>query len=347
MIRNHSQIRVDSKDARQRFDLPRIRLPHPHFDATSSTNVLRFLSQADEILNDSNSSSDLIGTTIWQICGVLHTQRRTLLQQDWRAFIEKIRLHPLCKTLHNDAFTYRSFSKPRGYSGDAVLLDYIYGTEHFWSAPEMNGIGQRIFRWSTVSAACQGVKARRAIIADTINQVANSVHRPDVMSLAAGHLREAEFCSAIVRQKLKRLVAVDSDPKSVAIIGQEYGGYGVEPIHATAREIISGKVNAGKFDLIYSSGLCDYLSDSMCQRLALNLFEMLKPGGKLLLTNFVDNIESVGYMEAYMDWNLIYRDRIQMMSMTKRIPDRMLQSIQCFSEENFNVIFLVAERNHN
>lgn len=35
--------------------------------------------------------------------------------------------HFLRGLLHQDPFTYRAFSKPRGYAGDAVMTDYIYG----------------------------------------------------------------------------------------------------------------------------------------------------------------------------------------------------------------------------
>ena len=35
--------------------------------------------------------------------------------------------HAVRDLLLNDPFTYRAFAKPRGYAGDAVMMDYIYG----------------------------------------------------------------------------------------------------------------------------------------------------------------------------------------------------------------------------
>ena len=40
----------------------------------------------------------------------------------------QILTHPLGELLHRDPFTRRGFDKPRGYAGDAVLIDYLYAT---------------------------------------------------------------------------------------------------------------------------------------------------------------------------------------------------------------------------
>src|SRR5262249_44121844 len=56
----------------------------------------------------------------------LQTQRVKSSERDWAAFVELCLRHPLRALLHQDPFTYRAYSKPRGYAGDAVLLDFIY-----------------------------------------------------------------------------------------------------------------------------------------------------------------------------------------------------------------------------
>ena len=321
-----------------------LRLPSPHFKATSDKTVLEFMDVAVKRLKDRNITNKEVGNTILELYAVLHLRRRQASAEQWSQCIELVRQHPIQTVIHEDAFTRRAFEKPRGYAGDAPLLDHMYATEHFWPRPEMSWIGQRIYRWTTLCSACEGVKSRRQVIAETIDATAQRHKDAQVMSLAAGHFREAELSTSIIRHKLGRVVAIDSDPQSLQLIDKDYGRYGISTIHATARELISGKMDLGEFDLVYTSGLCDYLGDSMCQRLALNLFRKLRPGGKLLLTNFLDNVEAVGYMEAFMDWNLIYRNRVQMMEMTSRIPERMIRNVSCFSEENYNVIFLSIER---
>ncbi len=342
--RNQPVARRNPSATDARVDNTHLLLPSPKFEVGRDEPVLMFLDVALSRLEDPDVDGEQVAELLRHIYAVLHLRRRDLDLAGWHAFVEKCRRHRIARVLHEDALTRRAFAKPRGYAGDAELLDYIYGTEHCWDPPPMSELGQRLHACTTLSSACQGVKSRRGIIADIIDQLSRQIDRPHVLSLAAGHLREAELSAAVIRRQLGRLVAIDSDPLSLQLIDREYGRYGVQTVHASAREVLSGRIDLSGFDLIYSSGLCDYLNDAMSQRLAAELFDRLNPGGTLLLTNFDHDIEGVGYMEAFMDWNLVYRDRLEMMRMTARIPNRQIGQITVFPEENYNVLFIAIER---
>src|SRR5258708_32674254 len=66
-----------------------------------------------------------------------------------------------------------------------------------------------------------------------------------------------------------------------------------------------------RFDLAYCAGLFDYLPDRACRQLIEFLYNMLGPGGLLLVTN-ADLHPSRGEMECFLEWHLIYRNAKQM-----------------------------------
>ena len=63
------------------------------------------------------------------------------------------------------------------------------------------------------------------------------------------------------------------------------------------------------FDLIYCSGLYDYLTDRVCQALNNHLYSWLRPGGLLVIGNFGPDTPGQNLMEHLMDWFLIYRNQ--------------------------------------
>jgi len=73
-------------------------------------------------------------------------------------------------------------------------------------------------------------------------------------------------------------------------------------------------------DLVYAAGLYDYLSQPLATRLTKTMFDMLRPGGKLQVANFVPDHPEVGYMETFMQWSLIYRTESQLEDVAKEIP---------------------------
>jgi len=274
----------------------------------------------------------------------LQARRLELNDSAWGEFARLCLDHPLRQLLHEDPFTYRAFSKPRGYAGDAALLDFIYGEEEGWPAPEASAMGKSIFASTTCSSACEAVRARRAFIADLVDRIVEEVPYPHLLSIAAGHLREAELCAAVKRRKLGRYVALDSDQESLAEVQRSYGRFGVEPVAATVRQLLTHRVDLGRFDFVYATGLFDYLPLAAARRLTAAMFQMLRPRGRLLIANFLPGILDVGYMESFMSWKLIYRDRGAMIQLADEIPQEQIREIRIVAEENQNIIFLLVTK---
>ncbi|HUG90109.1 MAG TPA: class I SAM-dependent methyltransferase [Planctomycetaceae bacterium] len=266
--------------------------------------------------------------------------RRDGSPENWRDMLAECRRHPLLPLIHEDPLTRRAFTRPRGYAGDAVILDYIYGREELWPEPDATPIGRAIFRYTTGAPAAEGVRARRGFMAELIDRLAESVPHPHVLSIASGHLREANLAAAVRRRRLGRLVALDADAESLREVASCYGPYGVETCHADFRKLLAGRSGLGRFDLVYSTGLFDYLHHAAGRRLVTAMFNLLSPGGRLVVANFLPDIRDIGYMEAFMDWNLVYRTRHEMIELTRDVPQPKIHSLRIWAEEGQNIIFL-------
>ncbi len=67
------------------------------------------------------------------------------------------------------------------------------------------------------------------------------------------------------------------------------------------------KTDPGKFHFIYSMGLFDYLSTPVAKAIINKLYQLLMPGGKLVVGNFHVSNPSKHFMEYWGDWHLIHR----------------------------------------
>jgi hypothetical protein len=261
--------------------------------------------------------------------------------QEWKEFVRLCMLHPICQLVHQDPFTHRAYAKPRGYAGDAVLLDYIYGDEGRCTPPEgTSEIGRAIFDYTIKATAAEGVRARAHLVAETVDRLAMEVHRPNILSVAGGHLREASLSGALKQKRLGRWTVVDWDAESLQQIERDYSRYGVETKAGTVRQLLTGNLQPGEFDFIYTTGLFDYLQQSIGQRLVQRMFELLRPRGQILVANFLPKIRDIGYMESFMDWYLIYRSAPEMLDLGMTIDQTQVRDIRISAEDLQNIMFL-------
>jgi hypothetical protein len=79
-------------------------------------------------------------------------------------------------------------------------------------------------------------------------------------------------------------------------------------------------------------------------RLTALLFGMLRSGGRLLVANFAEYPPETGYMEAFMDWWLTYRDEDDMRAMLAEVPMDQLATVRLFRDSVDNVIYLELTR---
>lgn len=114
----------------------------------------RLLRLLDRYLADLESSEGApAGPVVTPIASALSEYRSGVSSDEWRESIRhEVRPHPLLARLHEDPFSSHGFRKPRGYAGDAVLLDFIYGAGANTGLVETPAAWARLFTVSAWSA---------------------------------------------------------------------------------------------------------------------------------------------------------------------------------------------------
>jgi SAM-dependent methyltransferase len=277
----------------------------------------------------------------------LRNVRRGLSQSEWFSLVsETILRHPIAETLLSCPLTRRSNEKPRGYAGDAELLDHIYGLGVAASAPHPATLAGQVYYYTVNSPACRAVRERREILSREIDKAAaqSAPRGARILSIACGHLREAELSEALRGGRISKFIAADQDEQSLAEAARAYGGFGVETEVATVRSIISKKSVYEDMDLVYAAGLFDYLADPIGRRLVERMFGFLRPGGRLLVANFTPSVPDVGYMESFMDWRLIFRTPDEVRGLCDGLDVDRVSGIDVFEDRAGTIAYATAQK---
>ncbi|MBB3454884.1 SAM-dependent methyltransferase [Rhizobium sp. BK313] len=276
----------------------------------------------------------------------LHQIRRRFHASIWSEIVFLAQNHPVTHFLFQDPFTRWSFDKPRGYSGDAHLLDFIYG--HSKVETEIaasTDLGRTIYEYTKNASSSVAVRERRDLLARRVDDFAKD--RPgsaEVLAVASGHLREAALSTALRERKIRRWIALDQDPLSVGTVARDFAGTCVEAVDGTVKSLFSGKHALGHFDYIYAAGLYDYLTFPVAARLTRKCIEMLKPGGSFLFANFSQEIEVDGYMEAFMNWPLLLRSESDMRMIANASAGSAETKVSVWFGDNRNIIYCEIEK---
>jgi SAM-dependent methyltransferase len=250
----------------------------------------------------------------------LRCGRQAASEEGWGAFRRAARMHPLARRLLEDPLTDRALAKPRGYAGDAVAIDYVYAGLPVAGVQRTTRLGRAIFAYTAgCSAPAVAIRQRRNTLSLAIDETAATVRGARVMAVGAGHLREARLSRAVSAGSLGAFVAVDGDRESLRVIDREYGSRGVNVVQASAADLSAGRVQLGAFDLVYAAGLYERLGDVEARALTGALLRSLAPGGRLLLSSFVDGFLEQEYMQTFMDWRLECRDEAAMLALVESL----------------------------
>ncbi|MDA9773695.1 class I SAM-dependent methyltransferase [Saprospiraceae bacterium] len=245
--------------------------------------------------------------------------------------------HPIAKLIFQDPCTYRSYSKPNGYAGDANLIDYLYGLDSF--PLDTSYVGRKIFQANVSSSSTESVRWRAHHLSDLIEKFYEEKKRKvSVLSVASGRCRELAMVTN-PEHKIERFICLDQDEGSNEIVRKNYPYPYLHVLDESIIFLLKNGLGKQEFDFIYSAGLFDYLDQRVASKLIKALYRNLREDGHMLIPNFAPGLIEQGYMETFMDWKLIYRTEDEMMELAEiaGIPE---EKVNLYRDPMCNVIYM-------
>lgn len=230
----------------------------------------------------------------------------------------------------------RTNLKPRGYIGDSEMMRMIYLNDYQGDST----FGQILHRYSVAQPAAQAVRNRRGDLARKLRDYmhrrrsgnGSALSRVTVLSVACGPAMElTEIFQAPEDCRSLHFSLLDQDrhalleaAKVVEEVERRLGGeVSADFIKESVRTMLVTKElqdRWGRFDFVYSMGLFDYLTRPVAAAVLLKLYNLLLPGGEMIVGNFSPRNPTMTYMAYWMDWTIIYRSDDEMLALADELP---------------------------
>lgn len=247
-----------------------------------------------------------------------------------RAFCRR-QLHPLVMC---SPFVHRTFEKPLGYAGDYEMVNMILR-----NPAEGASIFAKVLNTTFLaSPPAEAHRNRITYLIEMLNRetqrCADSGKPARIFNLGCGpamevqsFLRKSDLCESA------DFALLDFNDETLKRTSRLLEGLKEDHKRSTPVRMIRRSVNQilregarignqvggpSQYDVVYCAGLFDYLSDRVCQRLIETFYDMVAPGGVVVVTNVDESNPVQGVMEYIMEWHLIYRNAEQLKNLAPR-----------------------------
>lgn len=225
-------------------------------------------------------------------------------------------------------------TRPHGYAGDFEIIERIYNV--------LVSERANLKKWDLFFHAAPGadaVRNRGSVLVDICRE---EVPR-SILSIGAGpglDIRPLLF----LEQAPERIVLLDSDGKALARarVNLSVSRSSHIQIESICRNALRWR-DSSKFDLIWSSGIFDYLSDKNAIYLMKTLHDTLAQNGRLVVGNFSHDHAARAYMESVCHWFLLHRSPEDLIRLGQK-AGFMTRNMRVISDASGVNLFLIAQR---
>ena len=206
----------------------------------------------------------------------------------------------------------RARTKPSGFAGDYEMLRKLYA-----QATPARGIGGYLDLCILDLPLARAVRARLASAREfLLDELAARSGAVRVLDIACGPCQEFQDWPVFKDQRLE-IVAMDSDPNALAYLEQTFGlqinsHTSFHPVRYNAIRTRSATATVkkfGRFDILYSVGLCDYLPDEQLVSMLAAWRATLKDNGVLYVAfKDTERYDQTPY-QWHLDWFFYQRTK--------------------------------------
>lgn len=247
---------------------------------------------------------------------------------------------------------HRAYTKPLGYPGDYLVMNYAYelkleGDTAYEKFCHKLGTSTGEFIATRMTMAKEAIGEKiDACSADSTQPICITNLGCGSAQEVANYLQSAQLKSAV------KFTLIDQDHDALSYAYKNThshaahlnGKASIHCLHATFLEFLStGKLfeKLEPQDMIYSIGLVDYLTDNRAARVVADLFANLKPGGTLVIGSMRDSEDSLQWqIEFITDWNLVYRTEAEMLKMARKLPEDTVREVRSDSTGHCHLLYL-------
>lgn len=198
-----------------------------------------------------------------------------------------------------------------GYSGDFEIIDHIY-TRRVSDDPR-----KRLWDlYFHSQAAPVAVRNRKAYFQDLMRGHLAAHHGAsalEVLNVASGPGRDMREFFLEHPEAPVSLDCVEMDARAIEHASRLCAPW-LNRVTFHHRNVLRFLPTRG-YDLVWSAGLFDYLTDKVFVHLLETLLKVTKPGGEVVVGNFSDFNASRDYMELLGHWQLHHRSRETLLSL--------------------------------
>jgi len=290
-------------------------------DTNKGIEALKYIEVIKKYLSEIEGSQDKIEdkffSTFYSHLFQLNSKALLIVDKDSRAKIKELFRERIKKYIFKSPLCRHGYTKPKGYPGDYKIIEAIYNGQPIASK---NTIGFLFDQFFLQEEYVQAVRDRKDMMKKIFKSfiIQHKSKKMKILNIACGSCREIRelLNEDFSTRKAVDFVLIDQDKECLDYSKKHLSGCPANyKFHFLQSNVFSFFRNGefekkfGKFDLIYSIGLADYLSDIILGDMIQKGFGRLTMDGKFIIAHKnVKKFDSIS-SDWVCDWSFIPRDK--------------------------------------